>query len=63
MYCSSKQTDLDICLQMCGFAINTSIQGTTKFSPFFLIYGRQAKLPLEISLKPAKYSEEPLDFD
>ena len=30
------------------FAIRTSVQASTKHTPFFLMYGREAKLPLEV---------------
>ena len=30
------------------FAIQTSVQDSTKHTPFFLMYGREAKLPLEV---------------
>ena len=29
------------------FSIRTSVQESTKFTPFFLMYGREARLPLE----------------
>ena len=30
------------------FGIRTSVQESTKFTPFFLMHGRQAKFPMEI---------------
>ena len=30
------------------FAINTNRSNTTKFSPFYLMYGRHPRLPLEV---------------
>lgn len=50
MYCSSKQSDWDNCIQMCVFAINASVQDTTKFIPFYSMYGSQATLRTEIAL-------------
>lgn len=34
------------------FAYRTSPQESTKESPLYLLYGRQAKLPTEAALKP-----------
>jgi len=47
MYTDSKQTDWDKYLTMVIFAYNSSVQSTTKYSPFHLVYGRQAKFPNE----------------
>ena len=38
----------DLYLDPILFAIRTSVQASTKHTPFFLMYGREAKLPLEM---------------
>ena len=43
-----RQNDWDECIDPILFAIRTSVQESTKHSPFFLMYGREAKLPLEV---------------
>lgn len=50
MYCSSKQNNWYNCIRMCVFAINTSVQDTTKFTPSYLTCGRQPTLLTEIAL-------------
>lgn len=37
----------------CTFSYNVSIQNATNQSPFFLVYGREATLPLDAGLQPA----------
>lgn len=39
------------------FAINTNKSTTTKYSPFFLMYGRQPRLPFEVE-KFVQYVDE-----
>ena len=34
------------------FAINTNTSTTTKYSPFFLMYGRNPRLPFEVEKMP-----------
>ena len=50
MYVSTNQKDWDLFLPHIVFAINASIQATTNQTPFYLIYGREAVLPLEAEL-------------
>ena len=40
------------------FAINTNNSTTTKFSPFFLTYGRQPGLPFEVEKFVQHFEEE-----
>ena len=41
--------DWETYLRKVCMAYNTSIHPTTGFTPFFLMYGRQAKLPVDVS--------------
>jgi hypothetical protein len=53
MYTSAKQTDWDIYLPQALFAYRISPQESMQYSPFELLYGRKARLPLDtILLKP-----------
>ena len=50
MYVNRKHTDWDKYLPFVVFAYNSSIQKTTRFSPFFLLYGREPRLPIDHAL-------------
>jgi len=52
MYVETNQKNWDLFLPHITFALNTSIQKTTQFTPFFLVYGREAMMPLEAGLVP-----------
>ena len=41
------EEDWDELLDPVLFAIRTSVQESTKFTPFFLMHGREARFPLE----------------
>jgi transposase InsO family protein len=50
-YTSDKQTDWDKCLKYVTFAYNTSVQESTRFSPFMLTYGREPILPADVVMR------------
>ena len=49
MYVSSDHRDWDETLGAITFAYNTSRQDSTRFTPFYLLYGREAKTPMDIT--------------
>ena len=50
MYVSSFHDDRDEVEDFVVFAYNTSRQETTGLTPFYLVYGREAMLPIDVSL-------------
>ena len=50
MYVSTNQKDWDEHLPMILFAYRVSLNATTLESPFFLLYGREPRLPIDTSL-------------
>ena len=46
-----NQSEWDLYLDSVLFAYRVSKQSSTKYAPFYLMYGRQAKLPLQFSGK------------
>ena len=50
MYVNSKHTNWDEILPYITFAYNTSRQESTGKPPFYLIYGREARLPMDITM-------------
>ena len=50
MYITPEQTNWDDPLPFICFAYNTARQESTGFSPFFLLYGREPTLPVDIFL-------------
>ncbi|RWS19828.1 gag-pol fusion protein-like protein [Leptotrombidium deliense] len=51
MYVSKDQTDWDVALPMLALAYVSSVHSTTGFTPFYLLYGREAWLPIHHVLK------------
>ena len=49
-YCNENQTDWDVAIPYITFAYNTSVQQSTKYSPFELLYGKEATFPAEVAL-------------
>ena len=64
MYVSSDHKDWDETLKFVTFAYNTSRQETTGRTPFFLMHGREALLPIDVALGAdpnGAYNEEGWD--
>lgn len=51
-YVSTNQKDWDLYVQLTCFSYNTSRQETTRHTPFYLMYGREARLPIDTTLLP-----------
>ena len=47
-YTSSDQRDWDVHLPLIQFAYNSSKSSATGFSPFFLVHGREPRIPIDI---------------
>ena len=57
------QRDWDDCLGACLLAYRTSVHATTKMTPFFLMHGREAILPVDIVFdRPPQDYEVATDF-
>ena len=50
MYVSGDHKDWDETLEYVGFAYNTARQESTGYSPFYLLYGREPVLPIDLEL-------------
>ena len=46
-FVSSKKEKWSLYLDTCAFAYNTSRHNSTKFTPFYLMFGQQAYLPVD----------------
>ena len=47
-YINADQNDWDENLESVLFSYRTSVHATTKYTPFFLMYGREAVLPIQL---------------
>ena len=52
MFVSKNQKDWDVFIPAALFAFRTSPSESTGESPFYLLYGREPRLPMEVSLLP-----------
>ena len=52
MYCNTHQTNWDTFLPGILFGYRTSTSSSTGESPFVMLYGRQPRLPMDVSLLP-----------
>ena len=59
-YCEGE-VDWDLRLPLILFAIRTSEHSSTGFSPFSLVYGREARIPWDIVYGPAPNTLMPLE--
>jgi transposase InsO family protein len=58
-----EQKEWDLYLDVVLFSYRVSKQDSTKFTPFFLMYGRKARLPVEFDLGTEEVDEVPEDLD
>ena len=49
-YVRNKQDQWDEFLDTCTFAYNTSVQELTHYSPFELMFGRKATMPIDLDM-------------
>jgi hypothetical protein len=54
-------TDWDLLIPSVLFAYRTAVQSTTKITPFYLVYGREAKLPISFGTQDEMLEENILD--
>ena len=52
-FVNSKKTQWSSFLDTCVFAYNTSRHDSTRFTPFELMFGRCATLPVDLEVRPA----------
>jgi transposase InsO family protein len=50
LYVSTDHKNWDLFVHLVTFSFNTAVQETTRFTPFYLMFGRQATLPIDVGL-------------
>jgi Integrase zinc binding domain len=51
-YVNSRHDNWCEYVSLCTFSYNVSIQATTKYTPFYLVYGREPTLPIDAGMQP-----------
>jgi len=59
-YAQTQESDWDVFIPTTLFAYRTMQQDTTKYEPFYLLYGRNAVLPVELNIQTA---DDPVGSD
>lgn len=62
-YVNDEQSDWDEKINSMLFAYRTSIHSSTKETPFYLVYGRQPRLPVDLALPTGPVESLPEDFE
>lgn len=62
MFVNRFQTDWDQYINACQFAYRSAINSTTGYSPFYLVYGREPRFPMDIMLQRREYYENNDDY-
>jgi len=60
---SDNQRDWDQKLPAVAFAYRTSVQEATQFTPYFLMYGREARIPADLIYGPPPAEEASVTID
>ena len=61
-FIDKKKEDWEDYLDTCVYAYNTSKHESSTFTPFEVMFGRQAVLPVDLNLS-TKHHDEPLEMD
>ena len=51
---NDHQDDWDEYLEDVAFSLRTQKQASTKYSPFYLMFGREARMPLQVRVNASK---------
>ena len=58
LYVDRDQSDWDEWLPLCNMAYNGSVHSSSGYSPFFMMYGRDLRLPVEMVFPSPDYPAE-----
>ena len=50
-YVTARQTDWDLLLPLCAFALNSTKSTSTGYIPAMVLYGREPVLPIEHAVR------------